>query len=134
MLHTHQCERHLTQNSLSKSSVIEAIEIPGIVHPTRARPGHAGCGFPMTPAIYLLRMMQPSSPIDDDIGLLVIEPDGSSNRPRSVELAEFEESVEHRAVFSDIEALKLGVIVLLKRKETDQPTGTVVQRLVTKLE
>lgn len=78
--------------------------------------------------------MQPSSPIDDDIGLLVIEPDGSSDRPRSVELAEFEEPVKHRAVFSDIEALKLSVIVLLRRKKTGQPTETVVQRLVTKLE
>lgn len=58
--------------------------------------------------------MKPSRPVDDNVGLSVVESNSSPDRARSIELAKLEESIEHRAVLAHIEALQLRVLMLLK--------------------
>lgn len=57
-------------------------------------------------------MVQASGPVDDDVRLFVVEPNGPADGARRVQLAEFEQSIEHGAVFAYVEALQLSVVVL----------------------
>lgn len=62
---------------------------------------------------HLLRVVQAPSPVDHHIRLLVIEPDGSTDGAGRVQLAELEKPIENGAVFADVKALQLSVVVLL---------------------
>lgn len=73
--------------------------------------------------MYLLGVVEPSRPVDDHVRLLIVKANGTSDRARSVELAKLEETIEHRAVLAHVEALKLSIIVLLKRDGNNHKIG-----------
>ena len=47
-------------------------------------------------------MVEPPGPVDDDVILALVQAYRSPDGPRRVELAELEEAIENRAIFSDI--------------------------------
>lgn len=59
-------------------------------------------------------MVQPSGPIDSDVGILPVEFDGGADGAAGGGLTEAVQAVENRAVLADIETLevpRVGVVV-----------------------
>lgn len=73
---------------------------------------------------HLLCVMQSTRPINDDVGLLVVETNGSPDRARGIKLAELEEAIEHWTVLPHVKALQLSVIVLLITHGNDRIWGS----------
>ena len=57
-------------------------------------------------------MVESTGPVDDDIGFILVETSSSSDTSAGVELAEFEQTIKHWTIFSDIESLKLTDVFL----------------------
>mmetsp|Transcript_37357 Transcript_37357/g.77510 ORF Transcript_37357/g.77510 Transcript_37357/m.77510 type:complete len:265 (+) Transcript_37357:434-1228(+) len=60
----------------------------------------------------LFGVMKTSGPINDNIGLVLVESGRAPDTATRVELAKFKESIKHRTIFSHIEPLKLPNVFL----------------------
>ena len=61
-------------------------------------------------SLTFLSMVQPTSPIDGDIGISSVQLNGGTNGATGRGLAETEKPIEHGAILSDIETLQMARI------------------------